>query len=54
MEDKSAWHHACSGHRERNGEFSLLIRILQWPPREAEMRRTDEKRGSGGPEIDQN
>lgn len=29
-------------------EFSLLIRILQRPPSEAEMRRADERRGSGG------
>lgn len=33
---------------------SLLIRILKRPPRGAEMRRTDERRGSGVPEIDQN
>lgn len=42
------------GHREENCEFSQLIRILQWLPSEAEMRGTDERRGSGGPEIDQN
>lgn len=37
----------------KNCKFSLLIRILQWPLSEAAMRRTDERRGKGGPEIDQ-
>lgn len=32
----------------------MLIRILQRPPSEAEMRRADERRGRGGPKIDQN
>jgi len=32
----------------------LLIRILQWPLSEAGISRTDEKRGSVVPEIDQN
>ncbi|TKS77415.1 putative uncharacterized protein C1orf196 [Collichthys lucidus] len=50
----------------RAGKYAVVIRngplamkkeiewILQRPPSEAEMRRTDETRGSGEPEIDQN
>lgn len=44
----------AEGTKRRTVSFSLLIRILQWSLSEAEMRRTDERRGSGGPEIDQN
>lgn len=45
----------AEGTEGRIVSFSLLIRILQRPLSETEMRRSDERRGSGGgPEIDQN
>lgn len=45
---------ACFAEGPERRIVNLLIKILPLPLSEAEMRRTDERRGNGEPEIDQN